>query len=211
VDSTNVERAAFLRTMEESANAERAAFLRSMEDSANAERAAFLRSMEDERLVAEDERARLLEIRDMERTQELEDHRARMRGLEEELAAAREVIERERLERAAAEQARFDQLRAEAEEREAINRAQLADITNALEERLAEAARWREADDLRWGEKQHRRAAKAERVETLHDLVNSIMAEREEKRRRQEEERVAAAAKPGMFNLISHYLIFPLQ
>jgi hypothetical protein len=176
-----------------------------MEETANAERDTFLRSMEDERLAAEDERARLLEIRDMERAQELEDHRARMRGLEEELAAAREVIERERLERAAAEQARFDQLRAEAEEREAINRAQLADITNALEERRTEAARWREADDLRWSEKQHRRAAKAERAETLHDLVNGIIAEREEERRRQEEERVATAAKPGMFHLILYY------
>ncbi|KAH7337672.1 hypothetical protein B0J17DRAFT_573525 [Rhizoctonia solani] len=121
-----------------------------------------------------------------------------MQGLEEELAASRDVIERERLERAASEQARFDQLRAEAEEREAINRAQLADITNALEERRAEAARWREADDQRWTEKQARRAGKAERMETLHDLVNGIIAEREEDRRRQEEERVTAAAKPGI-------------
>jgi hypothetical protein len=161
--------------------------------------------MEDERAAAEDERARLLEIRDLERAQELEDYRARMQGLEEELAAARDVIERERLERVASEQARFDQLRAEAEEREAINRAQLVDITNALEERRAEAARWREADDQRWAEKHARRGAKAERMETLHDLVNGIIAEREEDRRRQEEERVTAAAKPGMSCPISTY------
>jgi hypothetical protein len=177
-------------------------------DSTNADRSAFMRAMEDERLAAEDERAQLLELRDMERAQELEDHRARMRGLEEELAAAREVLERERLERAAAEQARFDQLRAEAEEREAINRAQLADITNALEERRAEAARWREADDLRWAEKQQRRATKGERAETLHDLVNGIIAEREEERRRQEEERASAAARPGMFIPVSCFTLF---
>ncbi|KAG8735042.1 hypothetical protein FRC12_018241, partial [Ceratobasidium sp. 428] len=167
-------------------------------DSSNAEREAFMRTIDEERLAAEDERARLLEMREVERVQELEDHRARMRGLEEELAAAREMIEQERLDRAAAEQARFDQFRAEAEEREAINRAQLADITNALEERRAEAASWREADDMRWGEKQQRRAAKAERADTLHDLVNGIIAEREEERRRQEEERVTAAARPGI-------------
>jgi hypothetical protein len=142
----------------------------------------------------------------MERAQELEDHRAYMRGLEE-LAAAREVIERERFERAAAEQARFDQLRAEVEEREAVNRAQLADITNALEERRAEAARWRKADDLR-AEKQQRRATKGERAETLHDLVNGIIAEREEERRRQEEERASAAARPGMFIPVSCFTLF---
>ncbi|KAG8737185.1 hypothetical protein FRC10_008471 [Ceratobasidium sp. 414] len=157
-------------------------------DSTNAEREALMRTIEDERLAAEDERARLLEMRDMDRALELEDHRARVHGLEEELAAAREMVEQERLDRAAAEQVRFDQLRADAEEREAINRAQLADITNALEERRAEAARWREADDLRLAEKQQRRAAKADRAETLHDLVNGIIAEREEERRRQDEE-----------------------
>ncbi|KAG8717815.1 hypothetical protein FRC09_013619 [Ceratobasidium sp. 395] len=51
---------------------------------------------------------------------------------------------------------------------------------------------------MRWGEKQQRRAAKAERADTLHDLVNGIIAEREEERRRQEEERVTAAARPGI-------------
>ncbi|KAG8703147.1 hypothetical protein FRC08_003046 [Ceratobasidium sp. 394] len=185
-------------TRDEGIGREIAQAVRDAVDSTNAEREAFMRTIEDERLAAEDERARLLEMRDMDRAQELEDYRARMQGLEEELAAARQIIDQERLERAAAEQVRFDQLRADAEEREAINRAQLADITNALEERRAEAARWREADDLRWAEKQQRRAAKAERADTLHDLVNGIIAEREEERRRQEEERAAAAARPGI-------------
>ncbi|KAG8730498.1 hypothetical protein FRC10_002651, partial [Ceratobasidium sp. 414] len=104
-------------------------------DLTNAEREALMRTIEDERLAAEDKRARLLEMRDMDRALELEDHHARVHGLEEELAAACEMVEQEQLDHAAAEQVRFDQLRADTEEREAINCAQLADITNALEER----------------------------------------------------------------------------
>ncbi|KAG9078396.1 hypothetical protein FS749_009570 [Ceratobasidium sp. UAMH 11750] len=46
-------------------------------DSTNAEREAFMRSIQDERLTAEDERARLLEMRGMDRAQEPEDYCAR--------------------------------------------------------------------------------------------------------------------------------------
>jgi hypothetical protein len=82
-------------------------------DLTNAGRNAFMRAIEDERLATEVEHAHLLELRDMERARELEDHRARMPWLGIRPGSGEEC---ERVDRAAAEQVCFEKLRVEAEE-----------------------------------------------------------------------------------------------
>lgn len=134
-----------------------------------------------------------------ERDQIVNEQQERIRNLEEELARCREDCAAEKAARVDAEEAYRAQQRAEAEAHHNELRAHLGDVTNQLRDRADDEARRREMEEEIAAAKEIRRAEKAERDMSLHDLVNSIITEREEEKRRQEAERAAAALRPGSF------------
>ncbi|KAG9030949.1 hypothetical protein FRB95_003286 [Tulasnella sp. JGI-2019a] len=135
---------------------------------------------------------------DQEHDKVLEEQRERIRMLEEELRHQRETAteQMQRFENVEAE--RWEDRRQQDEEQHAAVQSRLNDITNVLQDRAMDAARWRELDEERLIVKDQRRAEKAEGMQTLHEMVNSIIADREEEKRIREEERAAEAAKPGI-------------
>ncbi|KAG9013171.1 hypothetical protein FRB90_006205, partial [Tulasnella sp. 427] len=153
------------------------------------------------KVTAEEHAQRLGSEIEMERSQRFFEQQERIRHLEEEL-------ERQRLE-CAEEKRRFEEVETERyefrrnwdQERDEVVQQQLGDISNRLQDRTMEAQRWRELDEQRIQEAEIRRTEKTERMQELHDLVHSIIADREEEKRRAEEERAAAAAKPSIENI----------
>lgn len=155
-----------------------------------------------EETTTEREQARFHVIRlgtkaEQEHEQIREEQRERIRMLEEELDRQRETsaAQMERFENVEAE--RWENRRLQDEQQQSAVQAQLHDITNVLQDRAVDAARWRELDEERLLAKEPRRQEKAEQMQALQDMVNGIIADREEERRIREEEKAAEAAKPG--------------
>lgn len=164
-----------------------------------------------EEAAAEREAAKFHIIRlgtkvDQEHSQVLEEQRERIRMLEEELRRQRETAaeQMQRFENVEAE--RWEGRRQQDEEQHSAVESRLNDITNILQDRAMDAARWRELDEERLVVKEQRRAEKSERMQTLHEMINDIIADREEEKRIREEERAAEAAKPGKPKPVFHIL-----
>ncbi|KAG8904985.1 hypothetical protein FRB99_000899 [Tulasnella sp. 403] len=132
----------------------------------------------------------------------LDEQRERIRALEEELERQRQACEEEKRHFRDVETERWENRHALDEARDGAIRTQLDDITNVLHDRDMETTDWRERQEQRYAEKAQRRVEKAERIQSLHDLVTNIIAEREEEKQRQEQERIAAAAKPGIETIL---------
>jgi hypothetical protein len=145
--------------------------------------------------ASEAEAARLSRSIEEDRGVQLEEQRERIRVLEEELARCHEECEQMKQAQAEEKENCCEKLRVESAERHEEVQRTLGDLTNTLQDRLNDDQKRRELDDLRWDEKKARRADKEERSQALHDLVNSIITEREEEKKRQEEERAAEAAR----------------
>ncbi|KDQ13822.1 hypothetical protein BOTBODRAFT_55844 [Botryobasidium botryosum FD-172 SS1] len=152
--------------------------------------------------AAHEERERAVSIREADCQRQLEEHRERVRMLEEELARAREGYERERAAREALEQEHFERQRNEANARHGELRTELGDIANLLSNQSYENVRRQELEDERLQAKEARRAEKAEQLQSLHDIVNHLLTEREDEKRRQEAERAAAAARPSIESVL---------
>ncbi|KAG8896639.1 hypothetical protein FRC00_005624, partial [Tulasnella sp. 408] len=155
-----------------------------------------------EKITAEEEAARLGSEAELERKQRFVEQQERIRLLEAELERQRQECAEEKRRFEEIETERYEFRRNWDEERDAAVQEQLGDITNRLQDRTMEAQRWRELDEQRIQEAEARRSEKTERMQELHDLVHSIIADREEEKRRAEEERAAAAAKPGIENIL---------
>ncbi|KAG8851671.1 hypothetical protein FRB96_009167 [Tulasnella sp. 330] len=156
-----------------------------------------------EEAAAEREAAKFHIIRlgtkvDQEHGKVLEEQRERIRMLEEELQRQRETTAEQMQRFENVEAKRWDGRRQQDEEQHSAVQSRLNDITNILQDRAVDAARWRELDEERLVVKEQRRAEKAERMQTLHEMINDIIADREEEKRIREEERAAEAAKPGI-------------
>ncbi|KAG8907077.1 hypothetical protein FRC01_007825, partial [Tulasnella sp. 417] len=155
-----------------------------------------------EKITAEEEAERLGSEAELERRQRILEQQERIRLLEEELVRQRQHCDEEKRRFEEIETERYELRRNWDEERDAAVQEQLGDITNRLQDRTMEAQRWRELDEQRIQEAEARRAEKTERTQELHDLVHSIIADREQEKERAEQERAAAAAKPGIENIL---------
>ncbi|KAH8112336.1 hypothetical protein DFH11DRAFT_1728531 [Phellopilus nigrolimitatus] len=122
----------------------------------------------------------------------------RIRMLEEELARTREELELERGQRKAEELERIERERADVIERDEAVRNQLGDITNIVQEQREDCVRKRELMDERWEEKQMRREHKQARSDTMYEMLERVLQDREQERAERELERAAAAERPSI-------------
>ncbi|KAG8956547.1 hypothetical protein FRC04_000025 [Tulasnella sp. 424] len=127
---------------------------------------------------------------ELERNQRFLEQQDRIRLLEEELERQRQEPAEEKRRFEEIETERYEFHRNWDEERDAAVQQQLGDLSNRLQDHTMEARRWRELDEQRIHEAEIRRAEETERTQELHDLVHSIIADREEEKRRAEEERL---------------------
>lgn len=145
---------------------------------------------------SEEEQRRLSAAVLSEREEVVDQQAARIRELEDELRLCREECEAERAQRRELQELQAAEARAEADGRHNEIHGRLGDIQNALQDRVDADARRQELEEERLAAKDTRRADKDERLGSLHDLINSIITDREDEKRRVAEEREAAAAKP---------------
>ena len=149
------------------------------------------------REAADAERMAALQEAALER-QNLDQQRViRIQELEEELAKVRADLDSERQLRISEDAARREQERHETVERDEAVRSQLGDITNLVQDQRDEMSRKRELMDERHREKLARREEKDDQLRQLHEMVASIIADREAEKIRQTDEREQAAQKPG--------------
>ncbi|KAH9947808.1 hypothetical protein B0H21DRAFT_778320 [Amylocystis lapponica] len=148
-----------------------------------------------EREVAQAERERLQAEAAAAYEARFSEEQARVRALEEELAAVRVELENERQLRMSEEAERRERERMEMLERDEAMRTQLGDLTNIVSEQRDELARKREVMDERFAAKEERRQDKDTRWTELRDMVRQVVADREADRERMEEWRNEDAGK----------------
>ncbi|KII91823.1 hypothetical protein PLICRDRAFT_38680 [Plicaturopsis crispa FD-325 SS-3] len=158
--------------------------------------------MAKEREAAQAERERLHAEAEAERVRFAEEREARILALEAELASVREELMNEKTQRVQEENDARERERQEALERDEGVRNQLGDITNLVQDQRDCCTQKKELMEERWAEKQTRRVAKDNQMQSIFDMLAQMNEDREAERRRQEEERLAAEGKPGIEHVL---------
>ncbi|TCD65292.1 hypothetical protein EIP91_002817, partial [Steccherinum ochraceum] len=119
---------------------------------------------------------------------------ARIRALEEELAACRGDLENERQMRMSEENQRHDVERAEDTERAERFEQQLLDVTNIVSEQRDEMIRKKEEQEQKWADKMARMTAQEEKMDRMLDFMSQFRTEKDDDKVRQREEQDAMRA-----------------
>jgi len=150
-----------------------------------------------EREAAAAERNRLLAELEADRIRITAERDARIRALEDELAAVRGELDNEKQQRITEEAETRERERQENLERDEVVRNQLGDITNLVQDQRDACARKKELMDERWEEKQGRRQDKDFKLAELRDMIQKMQDDLEADRLKAEEAKNAAESKPG--------------
>lgn len=150
-----------------------------------------------EREAASAERERLMAEAEDARRQLREEQESRISALEDELAAVKAELQNERQARLTEEADIRERERAEFAERDELLRAQLADITNLLQDNRDLTHQKKMDSDNRYAEKADRRQNKEIQIIELREMVQKIHDDLEAEMQRANEERIQAQSKPS--------------
>ncbi|KAG6890494.1 hypothetical protein C0992_000986 [Termitomyces sp. T32_za158] len=169
-----------------------------MLDTIEAERAEFAR----EREIAAQEREQLMQEVATAHRNQAEAQDARIKELEDELAAVRAELENEKQQRMTIETEQRERESQALQERDEAIRNQLGDITNIVQEHHLACDEKNARMEERWQEKQVRRADKDLKMEALENLVRKLAQDMEESRDLALEAKIARERSPNLHDLI---------
>ncbi|KAG6867985.1 hypothetical protein C0993_008669 [Termitomyces sp. T159_Od127] len=169
-----------------------------MLDTIAAERAEFAR----EREAAAQEREMLKEELNAAHRSQVEAQDARIKELEDELAAVRAELENEKQQRLTIETEQRERESQALQERDEAIRNQLGDITNIVQGHQLACDEKNARMEERWQEKQMRRADKDQKMEALENLVRKLAQEMEESRDLALEAKIARERSPSLQDII---------
>ncbi|KAG6856031.1 hypothetical protein H0H87_008212 [Tephrocybe sp. NHM501043] len=167
-------------------------------DTITAERAAFAL----EREAATREREMLMEEAAMAHRAHTDEQEARIKRLEDELAAVREELENEKQQRATIETEQRERESQALLERDEAVRNQLADITNLVQEQNMACEEKKIRAEQRWEDKQNRRVEKDQKMMDLENMMRKLAQDMEESRDLALEAKIARERGPDLHDVV---------